>query len=76
MRRPMVMGNWKMYLDGATAEALAREIVEGLKGRQVGVDVAVCPPYVYLDRLSGIVKGSPVVLGAQNGHLPIRAVEY
>src|SRR5690606_24508503 len=33
-----------------------------------GVDVAVCPPFVSLDAVFGVLRGSPVRLGAQNLH--------
>jgi triosephosphate isomerase len=65
MRRPFIAGNWKMNLDRASAVALA----EGVAGRAEGVegvDLAVCPPSVYLDAVGRAVAGSQVALGAQN----------
>lgn len=47
----------------AGARDLTRAVVEaGLDH----VDVALCPPFVLLDIVAGIVEGSPVMLGAQN----------
>ena len=65
MRRPFIAGNWKMNLDRASGVKLA----EGL-AKQAGdcgdVDLAVCPPSVYLDAVGKALKGSPIGLGAQN----------
>ncbi|MCU0611050.1 MAG: triose-phosphate isomerase [Candidatus Eisenbacteria bacterium] len=66
-RRPLVVGNWKMHLDGAGAERLAGEIRDGLPPG-ASVDVGVCPPFPYLCRVSPVLKGSAVALGAQDGH--------
>jgi triosephosphate isomerase len=67
MRKPFVAGNWKMHTNGAQAEALARAVVEKL-GREDRVDVAVCPPFPYLTRVSQVLAGSKILLGAQNTH--------
>ncbi|MEE9603270.1 MAG: triose-phosphate isomerase [Thermoguttaceae bacterium] len=65
MRRPFIAGNWKMNLDRASAVALAEGLV-GETARIGEVDVAVCPPYVYLDAVAAVVAGSKVELGAQD----------
>lgn len=65
MRRPFIAGNWKMHLNRADAIALARAVVEGAKTMD-GIDVAVCPPSVYLGAVAETVAGSPVGVGAQN----------
>ncbi|MDO4576331.1 MAG: triose-phosphate isomerase [Planctomycetia bacterium] len=65
MRRPFIAGNWKMNLNRAEAVALA----EALKEKAAGVDyadIAVCPPFVYLDAVAGVLKGSNVKVGAQD----------
>ncbi len=65
MRRPFVAGNWKMNLNLAEARAL----VSGLKARVGGnspIDLAVCPPFVYLFPIAREIEGSPLKLGAQN----------
>jgi triosephosphate isomerase len=65
MRRPFIAGNWKMNLDQAASVTL----VEGLIKETAGVDdvdVAVCPPSVYLSAVSQAAEGSKVGLGAQN----------
>jgi len=65
MRRPFIAGNWKMNLDRASAVALAEGLAK--EAEEVdGVDLAVCPPSVYLDAVGRAVAGSKVSLGAQN----------
>ena len=65
MRRLFVAGNWKMNLDKAKSQQLARGVVES--ARSAGsIDVTVCPPSIYLDAVSAILSGSTVGLGAQN----------
>lgn len=65
MRRPFVAGNWKMNMDRASAVALAEAVAEGA-GVYPNVDVAVCPPFVYLEAVARALVGSQVALGAQN----------
>ncbi|MEX0978173.1 MAG: triose-phosphate isomerase, partial [Pirellulales bacterium] len=48
MRRPLIAGNWKMNLDRAGAVALAAAIAEKAPSL-THVDLAVFPPYVYID---------------------------
>ncbi|MGQ9504512.1 MAG: triose-phosphate isomerase [Thermogutta sp.] len=65
MRRPFVAGNWKMNMDRASAETLAKAVAEGAAAYPK-VDIAVCPPFVYLEVVAKAIAGSPVMLGAQN----------
>jgi len=65
MRRPFVAGNWKMNMERASAAALAKAVAEGA-GNYPQVDIAVCPPFVYLEIVAKAIAGSPVMLGAQN----------
>ncbi len=65
MRRPFVAGNWKMNLDLASAVALAQELAEKANADS-SVDIAVCPPSVYLEAVGKALAGSSVKLGAQN----------
>jgi triosephosphate isomerase (TIM) len=54
-----------MNLDRAAAVALATEIARRAKEFS-GADLAVCPPFVYLEAVRGALGNSPVGLGAQN----------
>jgi len=65
MRRPLIAANWKMNLDRSGAVALAEGVVKGAATID-NVDLAVCPPAVYLDAVGKVVAGSKVALGAQN----------
>ena len=68
MRRKILAGNWKMHKTVAESVALAKEIVEALKAKPSASEVVICPTYVALDRVSSVIAGSPVVLGAQDMH--------
>ncbi len=65
MRRQFIAGNWKMNLDRASAVALAKGLVKEAKNVD-GVDMAVCPPSVYIDAVGKAIAGSKIGLGAQN----------
>src|SRR4051794_39124650 len=65
MRKKFVAGNWKMYTSAASAQELARAVVQKL-GAEARVTVAVCPPFPYLAPVAEALRGSPVGLGGQN----------
>lgn len=65
MRRPFIAGNWKMNLTRREAVALA-EAIAAKVGAASGVELAVCPPFVYLDAVAQALAGSAVGLGAQD----------
>jgi triosephosphate isomerase len=65
MRRPFVAGNWKMNLNLASARSLVGELREKL-GSTPPLDVAICPPALYLFPMGKAIDGSPIQLGAQN----------
>jgi triosephosphate isomerase len=65
IRRKFIAGNWKMHTTRSEAVALARAVAEGV-GPGRAVDVAVCPPSVYLDAVGQVLAGTPVGLGGQN----------
>lgn len=63
MRRPCVVGNWKMNLSLAQAADLVRSIETGLPAG-LAVDVGVCPAFVYMPAVAGLCK--TVKVGGQN----------
>ena len=65
MRRPLIVGNWKMNLNRRQAVELAEAVARGV-GANGPADVAVCPPSVYLNAVGAALRGSRVGLGAQN----------
>src|SRR3972149_9338855 len=64
-RRPLIAGNWKMNTTLAEALALVGALKERLKAIP-GVEAVLCPPFISLSALAGVLKGSPIGLGAQN----------
>jgi len=64
MRRPVVVGNWKMHGSRAENAALVEAVVH--KVPNAGAEVWVCPPFVYLAEVSRALAGSRVSLGAQD----------
>jgi len=69
MKRPLIVGNWKMHTDRAAAVELAAGVARAEKFP--AVDTVVCPPFVYLEAVGGAIGGGQVGLGAQNMyHLP------
>lgn len=67
-RRKFVAGNWKMHLDRAGAVRLAMEVHATCGGKNAAAQVAVCPPFVYLEAVGAALRaaGSSVALGAQD----------
>ncbi len=64
-RKPFIAGNWKMNLRGGSMTALIRDLIDGVNPES-SVEVAVCPPSVYLATAADLLAGSPIELGAQN----------
>lgn len=65
MRKPFVAGNWKMHGSKTMIHALLTELVEH-KSRFQTIDVAVCPPALYIDYVQQCVVGSQIKVGGQN----------
>lgn len=65
MRRPFIAGNWKMHGSRAQNAELIEALLLGLPA-QTTVDIAVCPPAVYLWEVGRLLKASNVQLGAQS----------
>jgi len=64
MRIPFVAGNWKMNMLLGSSVDLASAVA---KSRPTGkVEVAVCPPFVYLSAVSKAVASSHARVGAQD----------
>ncbi|MCE2573767.1 triose-phosphate isomerase [Motilimonas eburnea] len=70
MRTPLVMGNWK--LNGTKASVA--ELLNGLAGPAAnanGVEVAVCPPAIFLGLTEELTKDGAINFGAQNCDLNV-----
>ncbi|MCX5999770.1 MAG: triose-phosphate isomerase [Chloroflexi bacterium] len=67
MRLPIIAGNWKMNTTVEQALELTRGMKDKLE-RITGVEKVVCPPFVSLAHVSGVLAGSSIRVGAQNLH--------
>jgi len=65
-RRPFVGGNWKMNTDLASAVELADDVVVGCGKFAEHCDVAVCPPFPYLQAVGRTLGHHGLLLGAQD----------
>lgn len=64
MRKSYIAGNWKMFKTPAEAKALAAELKTGLAG--CSHKVLVAPSFTALESVASVLKGSNILLGAQN----------
>ncbi len=67
MRKKIVAGNWKMNKTAAGAAELAAGVKAAL-GVFDAVECVLCPPFTSLAAVAGVVRGTPIGLGAQNVH--------
>ncbi len=65
MRKPFIAGNWKMNTNRQSAVDLASGLAEQLRDVE-SVDIAVCPPFVYLHAVAKALSSSNIALGAQD----------
>ncbi|MES2887862.1 MAG: triose-phosphate isomerase [Pseudomonadota bacterium] len=63
MRRPLVVGNWKMNGTRAANSVLLAELREA---QDLNCELAVCPPAVYLADVATALKGSALSWGGQD----------
>jgi triosephosphate isomerase len=62
---PFIAGNWKMNTTVGEAGILVKELRPALD-KIIGVEKAVCPPFISLSIVKEILQGSTVKVGAQN----------
>jgi len=65
MRKPLIAGNWKMHGSKASVQALLDNIVQG-SGHIVNAELAVFPPYVFLEQTENVLANTKINWGAQN----------
>ncbi|MCG8433707.1 MAG: triose-phosphate isomerase [Gammaproteobacteria bacterium] len=65
MRKPLVAGNWKMNGSREFTTAIIADLIHGLDP-SLDVEVALCPPFVFLADAARALKGSDLRLGAQS----------
>jgi triosephosphate isomerase len=67
MRKPFMAGNWKENTDSHSSVALAKAVAAGSTGvAGERVDVAVIPPFVYLQAVAKALSSSAIAVGAQD----------
>lgn len=64
MRTTFIAGNWKMHKTAGEAVALAKELVSAFADEKKKIMIA--PPFTALSEVSKAVKGTNIILGAQN----------
>lgn len=64
MRKPIIIGNWKM--NNTLSEAI--DLVNGIKSFELdkNVEKVVCVPYIYAMEMKNILKDTDVKVGVQN----------
>ena len=63
-RRPLIAGNWKMHLSLPEAAALAQAV--GQAAADASCEVMISPPFTSLAMVGEVLRGTKVLLGAQN----------
>lgn len=65
MRKPLIVGNWKMNKTVTESIALIKDLLDLIKGYQE-TEVVICPPFTSLWVARELIEGSNIFLGAQN----------
>ncbi len=65
MRKPFVAGNWKMHGSKSSVTQLLSALIAGC-GEFNNVELAIFPPYIYIDRAEKLLSQSPIAWGAQD----------
>ena len=65
MRTPLVMGNWKLNGTKDSVTALIKGI-EAAADAATNVEVAVCPPAIFIDQVANLVANNSIEFGAQD----------
>jgi triosephosphate isomerase len=66
-RKPLIVGNWKMYKTVEEAEQLVAALLPRVSSADK-VDVGICPPFTALAAMVDSTRGSRVAVYAQNMH--------
>ena len=65
MRKPLVVGNWKMHGNAEGIRSLMTQLIQA-EAAFPGAEVGVCPPFVFLPLVAELCAGSSIRVGAQN----------
>ncbi|PSF11080.1 triose-phosphate isomerase [Marinobacter shengliensis] len=66
MRKPILIGNWKMNGSLQANQALMVRLLPRLRLFRRAIDLAICPPSPYLFQVRDLLGYTGVMLGAQN----------
>jgi triosephosphate isomerase (TIM) len=66
MRKKIVAGNWKMNMNLTEGINLAISVKELFGKKAQKAELILCPPFIHLTSMEGILKGSKITCGAQN----------
>lgn len=66
MRRPYIAGNWKMNLTPSEGAKYAKALAEAYKTSGADCKIMIGCPFVDLPGVVEAVKGSPIIVAAQN----------
>lgn len=67
MRRPIIVGNWKMHKTTSDAVALVKALHASVAPVD-GVDIGVAPPFTALMAVAEALRASAIFVAAQNMH--------
>ena len=66
MRKPYIAGNWKMNLTPSEGAKYAKELAKAYKDSGADCKIMIACPYVDLPPVFEAVKGSPIIVAAEN----------
>jgi triosephosphate isomerase len=66
MRKYLVAGNWKMNGSKQQIKSLLQDLMPKVSAIGDKVDLLVCPPSIYIDKVAQLISGSNLQVGAQN----------
>ena len=64
-RKPIVAGNWKMFMGAEAGVELSNRLVHTYKSI-APLDVVICPPFVSMTEVGRVIEGTGICLGSQN----------
>jgi triosephosphate isomerase len=67
-RKPLLAGNWKMFKTSPQAREFFRDLLERLNPFPVDREVAFGVPFTSLEAAVQAVRGTPIIIAAQNVH--------
>ena len=63
--RPLIVANWKLHGEPRFIADLLGRLTPRLAGVK-GVDIVICPPFVFLEQVRSLLDGSGIMVGSQH----------